>query len=145
MGLLWGLGVSGALQLELWDALSSALDRPQDPLTATQVRQVFEAYCLAALRHVGPVPWALSLPQLQAVGATFWQHVVVPAGPGREALRQALGAAGLLPPGCGLTTPMQGHLLLFDVVVPGGCAGPVQTFLCPFVILQLAFAHEKKK
>jgi hypothetical protein len=33
-----------------------------------------------------------------------------------------MAAAGLLPQGRGLTQPTDGHLLLFDVVVPGELA-----------------------
>jgi hypothetical protein len=121
VGLLWGLGVAGGLQLELWDTLSAPLDRPGQPLSQVQMQRVFEAYCLAALKHVGPSPWTVSLPQLQAASEAYWQRVLVPAAAERERLLQGLVAAGLLAPGCCLTQPVQGHLLLFDVVVPGAC------------------------
>jgi hypothetical protein len=81
--------------------------------------QVFEAYCLVVLRIAGPVRRAVPAGQLAAAGETFWTAVVSPAAAGRRQLKEVLAAAGLMPQGRGLTQLTDGHLLLFDVVVPG--------------------------
>lgn len=81
--------------------------------------QVFEAYCLVVLRIGGPSPRPVPGGQLAAAGEAYWSAVVAPAAAGRVQLQAALAAAGLLPAGRGLSQPSDGHLLLFDVVVPG--------------------------
>jgi hypothetical protein len=81
--------------------------------------QVFAAYCLVVLRIAGPVHRAVPAGQLAAAAEAFWTGVVSPAAAGRGHLQEALAAAGLLPQGKGLTQPTDGHLLLFDVVMPG--------------------------
>jgi hypothetical protein len=40
VGLLWGLAVSDALMLELWDAMAVALDKPDVGLQQMQLQQV---------------------------------------------------------------------------------------------------------
>jgi hypothetical protein len=101
--------------------------------------QVFEAYCLVVLRIAGPVHRAVPAGQLAAAGEAFWAAVVSPAAAGRRHLKEALAAAALLPQGRGLTQPTDGHLLLFDVVVPG----VQQCWLMPVVwsVLSMSYVH----
>lgn len=89
------------------------------PLQCYVMLQVFEAYCLVVLQVSGPVARPVPAGQLAAAADAFCTTVVAPVNALRMQLQAALAAAGLLPVGQMVTQPADGHLLLFDVVVPG--------------------------
>eukprot|EP00775_Hariotina_reticulata_P009075 gene9075-9245_t len=119
VNLLWSAAVSGSLSLDLWDALAVALDQPGAALQSQQLQQVFEAYCLVVLRIGGPAPRPPPAGQLAAAADAYWNAVVAPAGADRTQLLEVLSASGVVPPGRPLTSLHDGHLLLFDMLVPG--------------------------
>lgn len=87
--------------------------------TAAAVLQVFEAYCLVVLRVGGPAPRPVPAGQLATAGQAYWDAVVTPVAAQRPQLLEAMRAAGVIAGAETLTQPGDGHLLLFDVVLPG--------------------------
>jgi hypothetical protein len=118
--LLWGLSLAGALQLELWDALAPALDGSGKGLERSSLQHVFEAYCLLLLRVTGPASRPVPPGQLTGAAQAYCSDVLEPLSTQRSTLHDALTAAGLLSGGGGgLTSLSDGHMLLFDAVMPG--------------------------
>jgi len=132
VNLLWSVAVSGSLSLDLWDALAVALDQPGAALQSQQLQQVFEAYCLVVLRIGGPAPRPPPAGQLAAAAEAYWNAVVAPAGADRAQLLEVLSASGVVPRGRPLTSLQDGHLLLFDMLVPGGGGGRSCRGCCSF-------------
>jgi hypothetical protein len=119
VGILWGLGIAGALSYELWDVLSTPLDSVSEPLVDDPLLRVFEAYCLAVLRNTGPAPCAILMDQLVPAGHAFSSVMLRNAGEGRKRLLQALVNAGLVPTDSRMTRIVDGHMVLYDVINTG--------------------------
>jgi hypothetical protein len=119
VGILWGLGIVGALSYELWDVLSAPLDSVSEPLKDEPLLRVFEAYCLAVLRNTGPAPCAILMDQLVPAGHAFSSVMLRSAGDARKKLLRALVQAGLVPSDSRSTRVVDGHMMLYDVINTG--------------------------
>jgi hypothetical protein len=121
VALLWSTSVLGALGLSHWDVLAVALDTAQGaPFSEAQLARVFEAHALVLLRIHGVAALQTPPGELMRCRAAYWEAYLAPVAGLRATLAGALGRAGLLPPGGGVTVQEQGHLLVLDCVAPGG-------------------------